>query len=57
MPATTAIYVPDEVFASPESLLTTLVVGDQVFINAYLLATTVFAPGQPDGIEVRALHG
>ena len=42
-PATTAIYVPDEVFASPESLLTTLVVGDQVFINAYLLATTVFA--------------
>ena len=42
-PATTTIYVPDEVFASPESLLTTLVVGDQVFINAYLLATTVFA--------------
>ncbi len=42
-PATTTIYVPDEVFASPENLLTTLVVGDQVFINAYLLATTVFA--------------
>jgi len=42
-PATTTIYVPDEVFASPKSLLTTLVVGDQVFINAYLLATTVFA--------------
>jgi hypothetical protein len=41
--ATTTIYVPDAVFASPESLLTTLVVGDQVFINAYLLATTVFA--------------
>jgi len=40
---TTTIYVPDAVFASPESLLTTLVVGDQVFINAYLLATTVFA--------------
>lgn len=42
-PATTTIYVPDEVFASPENLLKTLVVGDQVFINAYLLATTVFA--------------
>ena len=37
------IHVPDEVFSSPEALLTTLVVGDQVFINAYLLATTVFA--------------
>ena len=42
-PATTTIYVPDEVFSSPEALLTTLAVGDQVFINAYLLANTVFA--------------
>ncbi len=42
-PATTTIYVPNEVFASADNLLTTLVVGDQVFINAYLLATTVFA--------------
>lgn len=40
---TTTIYVPDEVFASKENLLKTLVVGDQIFINAYLLATTVFA--------------
>ncbi len=40
---TKTIYVPDEVFASEANLLTTLVVGDQVFINAYLLATTVFA--------------
>jgi hypothetical protein len=40
---TKTIYVPDAVFASKESLLTTLVVGDQVFINAYLLGTTVFA--------------
>lgn len=40
---TKQIHVPDEVFSSPEALLTTLVVGDQVFINAYLLATTVFA--------------
>jgi hypothetical protein len=42
-PATTSIHVPDEVFSSPEALLTTLAVGDQVFVNAYLLATTVFA--------------
>ncbi len=40
---TKMIHVPDEVFASPENLLTTLVVGDQVFINAYLLGITVFA--------------
>jgi ferritin-like protein len=40
---TKRIYVPDDVFATPESLLTTLVVGDQVFVNAYLLGTTVFA--------------
>jgi hypothetical protein len=42
-PATTTIYVPNEVFSSPTALLETLVVGDQVFINAYLLACTVFA--------------
>ncbi|HUR85432.1 MAG TPA: hypothetical protein VMY78_08810 [Solirubrobacteraceae bacterium] len=42
-PITKRIWVPDEVFASSENLLTTLVVGDQVFINAYLLAGTVFA--------------
>jgi hypothetical protein len=42
-PATMTIYVPDEVFSSPEALLTTLAVGDQVFVNAYLLGTTVFA--------------
>ncbi|MEV4420584.1 ferritin-like domain-containing protein [Patulibacter sp. NPDC049589] len=40
---TKTIYVPDEVFASKENLLKTLVVGDQIFINAYLIATTVFA--------------
>jgi len=42
-PATKRIWVPDAVFASKESFLTTLVVGDQLFINAYLLAVTVFA--------------
>ena len=40
---TKTIFVPNEVFESPQNLLKTLVVGDQVFINAYLLATTVFA--------------
>jgi len=40
---TTTIYVPDEVFASKENLLNTLVVGDQIFVNAYLLGTSVFA--------------
>ena len=40
---TKRIWVPNAVFASAEGLLTTLVVGDQIFINAYLLATTVFA--------------
>ncbi|HVF77189.1 MAG TPA: hypothetical protein VNA28_02735 [Solirubrobacteraceae bacterium] len=43
VPVTKRIWVPDEVFANAENLLTTLVVGDQVFINAYLLAGTVFA--------------
>src|SRR5215210_1146550 len=40
---TKSIHVPDAVFASPQAFLTTLAVGDQVFVNAYLLATTVFA--------------
>lgn len=42
-PVTKTIFVPNEIFDSPKNLLTALVVGDQVFINAYLLATTVFA--------------
>ena len=42
-PVTKRIRVPDEVFSSAQNFLTTLVVGDQVFINAYLLAGTVFA--------------
>lgn len=42
-PVTKKIWVPNSVFASKEGLLTTLVVGDQIFINAYLLGLTVFA--------------
>jgi hypothetical protein len=41
--ATKKIWVPDEVFASKENLLNTLVVGDQIFINAYLIGVTAFA--------------
>lgn len=44
-PATTRIFVPDAVFASmsgPQGLLNTVIVGDQIFINAYLIATTAF---------------
>ena len=39
---TRTIYVPNAVFASRTNLLQTLVVGDQIFCNAYLIATTVF---------------
>ena len=42
-PATKRIWVPDAVFASKEGLLKTLVAGDQIFINAYLIGTTAFA--------------
>jgi len=41
--ATKTIFVPNSIFESPENLLGALVEGDQVFVNAYLLATTVFA--------------
>jgi hypothetical protein len=40
---TKRIWVPNAVFASREGLLQTLVVGDQIFVNAYLLGMTVFA--------------
>ena len=42
---TKRIWVPNEVFSNQENLLKTLVVGDQIFINAYLLGLTVFARG------------
>lgn len=41
-PLTKTVYIPDAVFASPQSLLNAVIVGDQVFINAYLVATTAF---------------
>lgn len=42
VPLATTIWIPDAVFADSNGLLSTLVVGDQIFINAYLIATTVF---------------
>ncbi len=43
IPLTKRIWVPDAVFADRTGFFGTLAVGDQIFINAYLLATTVFA--------------
>lgn len=40
---TKRIWVPNDALSTKEGLLTTLVVGDQIFINAYLLGITVFA--------------
>ncbi len=42
-PLTKKIWVPDAVFSSKTNLLSTLEVGDQIFVNAYLLGTTTFA--------------
>jgi hypothetical protein len=42
-PATTRIWVPDRLFASPQTLLTGITVGDTILVNMYLLACTVFA--------------
>ncbi|MBA2765030.1 MAG: ferritin-like domain-containing protein [Thermoleophilaceae bacterium] len=48
-PLAKRIFVPDAVFASEKNLLETLVVGDQIFINAYMIATTVFGDSGPGG--------
>ncbi len=39
---TKQIWIPDAVFSSRTKLLQALEVGDQVFMNAYLIGTTVF---------------
>ncbi|MDP8908385.1 MAG: hypothetical protein M3N47_04550 [Chloroflexota bacterium] len=46
-PVTKRIWVPDSVFASRENFLNALVIGDQIFINAYMIGTTVFARSTP----------
>ena len=40
---TKRIWVPDSVFSSQRNFLSTVEVGDQIFINAYLIGVTVFA--------------
>jgi hypothetical protein len=42
-PATRRVWIPDALFASPTTLFTGLVVGEQICINLYLVATTVWA--------------
>lgn len=41
-PASKRIWIPDAVFANRTNLLSTLEVGDQIFINAYLIGTQAF---------------
>ncbi len=43
VPLTKRIWVPDAVFANRTNFFTAIAAGDQIFINAYLLGTTVFA--------------
>lgn len=47
---TKRIWVPDEVFGSKEGFLRTLVAGDQIFINAYLIGTTTFGNAGNGGL-------
>src|SRR6476620_4834720 len=37
------VWVPDAVFANRSNFLNTLQVGDQIFVNAYLIAVKAFA--------------
>jgi len=41
-PASKMVWVPDAVFSNRTSFLSTLEVGDQIFVNAYLIATQTF---------------
>jgi len=45
--ATHKVWVPDAVFASPTALFSALVVGEQICVNLYLVATTVWAKSSP----------
>ena len=54
VPASKKIWVPDAVFASRENLLNTLQVGDQIFVNAYLIATHAFGARRQEDLAVFA---
>jgi hypothetical protein len=41
-PVTRTIYVPNAYLANATNFLSALEIGDEIFVNAYLLATTVF---------------
>jgi hypothetical protein len=47
VPATKRIWVPYDVFKNQKNFLNTLVVGDQIFINAYLIGVGAFAKADP----------
>ena len=47
VPATKRIWVPYDVFKNQKTFLNTLVVGDQIFINAYLIGVAAFAKADP----------
>jgi len=47
VPASTKIWVPRAVFESRSNFLETLVVGDQIFVNAYLIGVACFAAKAP----------
>jgi len=47
VPLAKKIWVPNEVFHSQTNLLKTLVAGDQIFINAYLIGVGAFAKSDP----------
>ncbi len=52
---TERIWIPNAVFANATNFLTTLEVGDQIFVNAYLIAITSFGKaGQGDLARVAA---
>lgn len=46
-PASKLIWVPRSVFASRSNFLNTLVVGDQIFVNAYLIGVATFVKADP----------
>jgi hypothetical protein len=45
-PLTRTIYVPNAYLANPTGLLSALEIGDQIFVNAYLIGVTTFANGK-----------
>ena len=49
-PVTTTIYVPNAYLQNATNLLTALEIGDEIFVNAYLLAVTAYANATPKRI-------